>query len=75
MLPLKTKSADDFQTPPMALNPLLPYLNKEWTIWECAEGNGNLTKTLKEKGFKVVGTDIKTGFDFLKDKPDFDFIL
>ena len=73
MLPLKTKSADDFQTPATAVNPLLPYLKKEWTIWECAEGNGNLTKVLREKGFKVIGTDIKTGFNFLKDKPDFNF--
>jgi len=76
MLPLNKKYSDDFQTPPIALKPLIPYLKKEWVIWECAEGKGNLTKALRELGFKVVGTDIITGHDFLKDDPpEFDCIV
>ncbi len=67
--PLKTVSADDFQTPPIAIEPLLPYLKKDWTIWECACGKGNLVKVLKQKNFKVIGTDILTGHDFLKWQP------
>ena len=63
--PLKQGMSNDFQTPPEALIPLIPYLKKEWTIWECAEGKGNLTKSLAEHGFKVYGTDILTGTDFL----------
>lgn len=63
--PLKTKSSDDFQTPPQALVPLLPYLKSEWTIWEPASGNGNLVKELSSLGFQVSASDILTGDDFL----------
>lgn len=72
--PLNTKSSNDFQTPPNTLNPLYPYLNKEWTIWECASGKGNLSNALINKGFAVCATDKE--FDFLKRKPDvFDCII
>lgn len=60
---------DDWQTPPYALHPLLPYLNPNWKVWECAEGEGNLTKELRRHGYSVIGTDILTGKDFLKWKP------
>ena len=74
--PLKTKSSNDFQTPKFALNPLLPYLKKDWLIWECACGSGNLIKALTSKGFSTIGTDILTGDDFLKWKPEkFDCII
>ena len=70
-------SSDDFQTPPKALNPLIPYLNKDWTIWECATGKGNLSRELMKKGFEVIETDILGGnFDFLIQKPvQFDCII
>lgn len=68
--PLNVNSADDFQTPAIALDPLMPFLRKEWTIWECAEGNGNLTRGLASEGYKVIGTDILSGFDFLTWAPD-----
>lgn len=67
--PLNTKSSNDFQTPPKALYPLLPYIKKEWTIWECACGQGNLCKRFEKLGYEVIGTDIIYGFDFLIDKP------
>lgn len=74
--PLKVNSFDDYQTPPEALKPLLAYLKKDWIIWECAEGKGNLTRYLELKGFKVIGTDIINGYDFLKWKPEkFDCIV
>ena len=76
MPPKQVKSADDFQTPAIALKPLLPYLKREWIILECAEGKGNLTKALRKWGFNVIGTDILTGTDFLTDKIDrFDCIV
>ena len=56
--PLRQGSPNDFQTPPEALEPLYSYLKKEWTIWECAEGNGNLTKGLRKARYKVFGSDI-----------------
>jgi len=75
--PLNTISVDDFQTPPIALSPLLPYLKKDWTIWECAEGVGYLTQALRDYGYKVIGTDISKGQDFLMYEPDdnYDCIL
>jgi|GEM_PF-1811276 len=74
--PLKQGSPNDFQTPPEALKPLLPFLKKGMKIWECASGKGNLTKELKKLGFDVVSTDIINGKDFLKYEPnDYDVII
>ncbi|KKL14615.1 hypothetical protein LCGC14_2513860 [marine sediment metagenome] len=64
-LPQNVVSSDDFQTPPHAINPLLPYLSTEWIIWECATGNGNLERALKAAGYSCYGTDIIYGQDFL----------
>lgn len=60
---------DDFQTPKEALYPLVPYLKKDWVIWECAKGTGNLVNELEGFGFKCIGTDILTGHDFLTWQP------
>ena len=75
--PLKTKSADDFQTPPEALVPLLPHLNKNWWIWECAAGKRKLFDELTKQGFQCIATDIAETeewnfleFDMPKDKYD-----
>lgn len=56
--PKKKGSSDDFQTPPNVLDMLIPYLKKEWLIWEPACGKGNLVNELKKQGFKVLGSDI-----------------
>jgi len=67
---------DDFQTPRQALKPLLPFLKKEWLIWECAEGKGNLTKEFMRLGYRTIGTDLLFGYDFLKWQPDkFDCVI
>jgi len=57
---------DEIYTPSYAINPLLPYINKEWTIWECAWGKGVLAKHFEEKGFKVIG-DNNSFFEDIKD--------
>ena len=62
---------DEFFTPKYALNPLLPYLKKEWKIWECAWGTGALAKHLKEKGFNVLDEDV----DFLDFDLDCDVLI
>jgi len=74
---LNSNKTDDFQTPPSAVKPLLPYLDKSWWIWECASGNNNITKFLLERGYHVLATDIKQGQDFLDYYPDshFDCII
>jgi hypothetical protein len=68
--PLKSANPFDFQTPPYALDPLLPYLPKDWRIWECACGKGNLVSALAGHGYDVVGTDLLTGDDYLMWQPD-----
>jgi hypothetical protein len=59
--------SDSWQTPPYALGPLLPYLKKEWLIWECSSGKGNLVKSLKDEGYLVYASDIRNRRDFLKE--------
>lgn len=74
--PLKKGNPNDFQTPPEALIPIFPFLNKNWKIWECASGKGNLVKAFKKEGFDVVESDILKGKDFLKYEPnDYDCIV
>lgn len=67
--PLRQGSSDIFQTPPYALKPLLPYIPKDWVIWECAAGHGMLVDEFKRLGYNVIGTDILEGHDFLKRQP------
>jgi hypothetical protein len=58
---------DACQTPPYALDPLLPYLNKFKTIWEPAAGEGYLVRALEDHKFNVVASDIlkrKNFFDY-----------
>jgi len=64
--PQRTSSPDDFQTPAFALDPLYPHLRPGWTIWEPACGQGLLVKALESKNYKVIGSDILTGKDFLR---------
>lgn|SRR3972149_6865733 len=46
---------DECYTPEIAIRPLLPYLKKEWLIWDCAFGSGRLAEHLKKFGFSVIG--------------------
>lgn len=70
---MKNEKNDELYTPDYAIKPLLKYLPKNKIIWECTDfGSSNITKVLKESGFKVISTH-KKDFDFLKDIPDFEF--
>ena len=75
--PMRIGGPDDYQTPPYAIYPLLPYINKNWIIWESAQGEGNLFREFKKLGYTVFGTDIIEGKDFLSYNPPFhyDFII
>ena len=77
--PLRNNSMDDFQTPPEALTTLLPFINKDWVIWECAVGKANLFSALASKGYNVIGTDInrEPSLDFLREEPllPYDMVL
>jgi len=76
MKKLKIQSSgrpDNYQTPKEAINILLPYIKKDWTIWESAWGKGNLYNFLKKEGFKVIGSDKE--FDFLTNYKECDCII
>lgn len=75
--PLSQGSPDNFQTPPEAIKPLLPYLKKDWLIWECACGKGYLVDAFKKQGYSCYGSDIQDETDFLKQEPivDYDVII
>ena len=65
---------DYYATEPKAMELLLAEEDFSPVIWECACGEGHLSKVLEEHGFEVISTDlIYRGFgdpeplDFLKD--------
>lgn len=60
--PMTNAAPDNFQTPASALEPLLPYLDKRWTIWEPSSGKGNIVRALSAAGFSVVAGDREVGF-------------
>lgn len=71
---IQRNKMDDFNTPQEAVLPLLKYLDTSKIYWECTDdGSSGITQVLKEHNIKVVSTHIKNGFDFLRNKPDFDF--
>lgn len=58
----KVSQMDICQTPPHALEPLYPYLKKEWIVWESACGPELLiVKTLEDNGFTVLASDLMYG--------------
>ena len=62
--PLMKGRPDNYQTPKIAWEYLKPYIKKEWTVWECASGEGQLYTFIKEDGFTVIGSDKE--YDFLR---------
>jgi hypothetical protein len=61
---------DRCQTPAYAVTPLVPYLHKNWHIWEPAAGEGLMVTTLRGFGFRVTSSDILTGHNFFAYQPD-----
>ena len=58
--PNEPQGRDTFLTPRYAVDILLPYIPKNITnIWECAAGDGRISKVLKDKGYGVKSTDIR----------------
>lgn len=61
---------DACQTPSYAIDPLLPYLNPDWLIWEPASGEGLLVEALYNSGFEsVLVSDLLTGQNFFDYDP------
>jgi hypothetical protein len=60
----------EIYTPKDAVDMIIPYLKKEWTIWApFSEINHNFVGYLRDKGFKVINSHIREGKDFLNYKP------
>ena len=70
---MKKEKNDELYTPKEAILPILKYLDKDKIYWECTDfGESNITKILKENGFKVVHTN-KNEVNFLEADVDFEF--
>lgn len=61
------------QTPPYAVKPLMEYvLHTEYpVVWESCAGEGYLVRTLGQRGFSVVASDILTGQDYFEYEPNY----
>lgn len=69
---LRTRGFQDWQTPYPAVVQLVDWLpppDRTGVIWEPCCGNGNIVQVLRDAGRPVLGTDIKTGTDFLTADP------
>jgi hypothetical protein len=73
LIPQKQGGADDYQTPKIAINCLLPYLPKSCIIWEPVAGKLNLVNAFREKGYTVISSDKE--FDFLTNFKECDVII
>lgn len=52
------ESHDYYATEPKALELLLDIEKFDSTVWECACGAGHLAEVLKNRGYKVISTDL-----------------
>ena len=73
---MQNEKDDERYTPDEAIYPILKYLDKDKIYWECTDfGGSNITKVLRQNGFKVINTS-KAEIDFLEDDPlDCDVII
>lgn len=67
----KAQERDQFYTPDYGTDLIVPFLSGR--LWECAAGEGHMVRRLRYHGFDVVGTELRDGFDFLANKPTFEF--
>ncbi len=60
---IQKEKFDNIYTPAYAVEPLLKYIPKGITIWECCDfGESQITKLLKKHGCKVISTDKEENF-------------
>ena len=76
------REKDDFYpTPPEATQSLLDRQKFEGNIWECACGNGAMSKVMIEQGYDVYSSDLidrgygEVGIDFLQSDKKVDNIV
>lgn len=61
----KSSGADHFQTPPEAIEYLLPFIPKFCCVWDPACGNGNIVEAFHHHERQAYGSDILKHCDFL----------
>jgi len=49
--------SNEMQTPPEAILPLLPFIDKNWVVWECAPGRGSMVRALRTWDIDVIAED------------------
>lgn len=76
------RERDFYATPPECTDALLRFMREQClikpgdTIWEPACGDGAITNVAQQSGYRVIGTDIQTGTDFLTaPTPECDWII
>jgi hypothetical protein len=70
---IQSTNNDELYTPEYAIQPILKYLDKSKVYWEPTDfGSSNITKVLKENGFKIISTNILE-YDFLLHEPEFHY--
>lgn len=77
------RQKDDFYaTPRWAIEELLSREEFKGPVWECACGDGAITKVLEEQSFEVISTDLREndiygdgGVDFLKENKEVETII
>jgi SAM-dependent methyltransferase len=68
----KRRRLDDYETPDSVTQRCLARVKFRGPILEPACGSGRMVRVLKAAGYKVTGSDIKEGHDFLKRAKDWD---
>jgi hypothetical protein len=67
--------SDVFQTPNVALEPLLQFIPEGYSIWEPASANGNIVNFFSKNNYEIVGTDLTQEVDFFNTNIPSDCII
>ena len=72
---IQKEKFDDIYTPSYAIEPLLEFIPKGITVWECCDfGKSEITRLLKEHGCEVISTDKEENFfDYIPNKYLYDY--
>lgn len=65
----KETGRDKMFTPYYGVEPLLPYLRLDQTIWEPAAGEGHMVQALMQSGFVVTASELDDGQDYFTYEP------
>ena len=66
----RTANGDEVYTPFYAVDPLVKYIPKEWTIWMPFDEEWSaFYQTFKERGYNIIRSSIKDGKSFFEYEP------